>query len=858
MAGGAPAGWTVEHTELDVTFEASSVLVRSTLEVRFLGAGEDQPTPLVLDGIELELLEITLDGDEVESPSLEVGERTLRLDLGPRRGASLTTTCRPLARDPQDLGVVVQPGLINSHLEPTGLRRVTYCLDHPSQRSTYRTTLRASRAQFPSLWAGGNLLGERDLGDGRFERTFEDPVPKPTYLVSLVAGNFAERRRVCTLPNGQSVEVLLLAPPHLVDGGDYAFEVLEATMAYDLDHGGVAYDLDRLALVAVAGYPDATEYRGAMYFEPSTLLVDPSGSSDDDLLPILANVSHEYLHHTRGNRVGLASWGQLTVKEGLTVLAQNDLREQLDGPASRIAAVSFLRRVQFPEEGTLKVAVVPSDPPPATAMYNRTTYLKGAEIFRMLRLVAGEEAFTSAFSSFVEAFDLRPAEVADLVDRLKVAAPAVAADLDAVARWFSLVGRPVVEATVTSRGDRLAVHLERVDQLGDTEPVAIPVDLACLDAHGIVPSTVEGRASTEHRILLRGRAADVVLETTAGAVPSLLRGFSAPIDLRVNLADVDLGRILQHDPDPYAAWSAAEQLKARVVDAVRSESPRQADDPLAVLVGALRSRLEAGADPALLAELLAIPSEVALADREPVIDVDGTHAGVLRLSAGLGEALGEVLTQMVAGFVDQPAATTPVARAQRSMVDAALRLLGARGSSADWELIAGAVREGGSTVSTRALAVACSAGHPDLETLLAETEARWAEAPKLFDRWIRAQSAAPRPETIALVAQLVASPRYDRRDRSRVMAVWFPFCTLNRVAFHDRSGEGYRIFIDEVGELAEVNPGVVLRLVGDLLQFQRFDPQRQQLLRTQLERVRSFTGLGPFALSVVDQLLASP
>ncbi|MGC8512212.1 MAG: aminopeptidase N C-terminal domain-containing protein [Acidimicrobiales bacterium] len=735
---------------------------------------------LDLDGEDLTLREVCVDGERLRSGDYSANPHGLKIDLGDRRAAVVETTSVVLPGDPHNLGIARTPGTLSSVLEPTGLRHVTFCMDNPSVRSTYTVTLVADPAEYPDTFANGQLVSQASLPDGRVSRTFDDPIPKPSYLVSVLAGKFATQAVTVEAASDKLVELAVIAAPESIDGAGFALETLEQTMKFDLGIGGIPYDLDRLLMAAVARHPEATEYHGLMFFEPSLLILDSKGWTDDDVVPIVANVSHEYLHHTRGNRVTVTSWEQLALKEGLTVLAQGDFRAHLEGPAARIDEVAFLRRVQFPEEAVLAVPAVPSKLSDARKAYNRTSYLKAAEAFRMLRRVAGTGAWGQATSTFYNP-DGTPCEV---------------------------------------------------------------------DLNGV--------RSTSHNVLLRDRSVVLEVATRPDVIVSALRDFSAPIDFHMDHTPEELGVLVVYETDVYARWSAAHELKLTAVDAFRSGNESLARQATAVLAGALGEIIARNDDPAVLARLLQIPSEVELGERSVTVDVDGIHRGVTAFAGLLGQSLGPVLAAVVRKGGDDPASTDAQDRAIRSLADSATALLLARGSVDDWELATNAVVNADPTRALRALARALGSGHPGSEELISLSERRWDGAPRLLDRCTRAQTGAARPETVARLRRLLSQPRYDRADRTRVMAVWFPFCTENRVAFHDISGSGYEVFVDELEFLIKVNPGLVPRLVPDFLQMHRFDATRQKMMREQLARVRSFDGLDASVGRIIDRLLESP
>jgi aminopeptidase N len=568
------------------------------------------------------------------------------------------------------------------------------------------------------------------------------------------------------------------------------------------------------------------------------------------------NAAHEYGHHVRGNRVTVRTWGQLALKEGLTVLtAQNDFRAHVLGPGSRVMEILDLRRLQFPEEITIGAPVVRGEVNDPNSLYTRTTYLKGAEIFGMLRVVLGADGWRDVLTTFVARHDLGAAGIDDFLSVARELAPERAADIDGIARWFTQAGRPAL----TVSADAHQVSLQRIDGLADDPPLAMPVVLGFRTLRGapLAVSLDGGAPAHVHTVVLADRARRVAVEAAEPFVLSPLRGYSAPVDLAVDVPAEHLAVLVEHDDDAFARWWAAQELMIRTIDAHRAGNTAAADQALAVLVDALARVAAVEPDPALLAQLLAVPDEFMLGDREAVIDVDGVAKGLDHLRVHLGTALHDALLDVWQRFdVDDPHGATPADIGTRLLVEPVLAPLLAAGSADGTALALVALDSPNATRAIRAFTQLAHADHVAFDELVEATYQRWQHAPKLVDRWLRAQSGARRADTIQRVAALASGPLYDRADRSRVMGVWFPFATRNRSVFHHPSGEGYRIFVDELGALMPRNAGLAVRLVGDLLQFTRFDAHRQALLRAELERMVAMDGMPDFAVGIVQSLLA--
>lgn len=846
--------WRVTHVVLRMELATDRVLTTAELHVE--PVDEVTAAPLVLDGRDLETLEVVVDGRVLGDSEYTLAERTLTIDLPPGPHVVGTRVAAVPGR-PNDKGFVFGHGLLSTNLEPQGFRRITWFVDRPANRSTYDVTLVGDPATFPVMRSNGDPSGSGTTDDGRSWARFVDPVDKPSYLFAMVAGDLRTRSTPHTTRSGRTITLTVAAPPDLIDGADFALWAMPVVLAFDEAHGGIEHDLDELVFVAVPGYPDATEYHGLMFFDPSLLVADTRGHVDDDLILVLLNVAHEYGHHVRGNRVTVRTWGELTLKEGLTVLtAQNDVRVHVLGPAARILDVLDLRRLQFPEEVTIGAPPLRGEVPDPTALYNRTTYLKGAEIFGMIRTVLGPERWLDVFTTFVMRHDLGAAAVADFLAVARERAPEQAAAIDAIAGWFTRVGRPALDVSVAEPG---AVVVRRTDALTDDPCVGMPLVLGFRSADGApLPVSLDGSAPADvHTVVLTGRDARLSVDAPEPFVLSPLRGYSAPVDVAVDLPDDHLAVLVEHDDDPYVRWWAGQELMIRAVDAHRAGDAAAAGaavDVLAVTLGRVTPAVD---DPVLLAQILAVPDEFMLGDRDAVIDVDGVADGLSFLRRRLGEELRATLLDTWHRFAtDDPQGASPADLGARMLIEPVLAPLLAVADTDGTALAIAALDAPNATRAMRAFSQLAHVDHVPFDDLVAATYDRWQDAPKLVDRWLRAQSGARRSDTIARVAALAAGPLYDRNDRSRVMGVWFPFATRNRVVFHHPSGEGYRVFVDELGELMPLNAGMAVRLVGDLLQFKRFDEHRAALMRSELQRMADMDGMPGFAVDIIHSLLA--
>lgn len=844
--------WNLSRVRLVLSLSASSVDVATELEVE---SNTDNPGPLVLDGRNLITNEVCVNDTTLGFERCRIEATRLEIDLPPGRHTVSTKVRAPVGR-PGDKGFVHHDGLLSTNLEPQGFRRITWFPDSPRVRVPFDVTLEADVQSFPTMLTNGVRIDGGQSDDGRHWVRYQDPVPKPSYLFSAVAGTLALRSAIHTSHSGEPITITVAAPPQLIEGSDFALWAMDEVMSFDEANGGVPHDLPELVFVAVPGYPDATEYHGLMFFDPALLIADPSTSTDDDILVILANVAHEYGHHVRGNRVTVSSWDQLALKEGLTVLtAQNDFRRHILGEAARILDVLDLRRLQFPEESTIGAPVVRPPSADPTSLYTRTTYLKGAEIFGMLRRVLGEQSWNSTFAEFVRRHDLGSAAIEDFVAVAKAVRPDLSATIDGVSRWFSIIGRPAV--TINWDESRGVLSAKRSDALRDDPPVAIPLSIGFLASDGSpTPARIEGTNHPSEAVLvLEGREKEWRVETPVPTVITPMRGFSAPIDFEVSESNERLALIVRCGSDPFVRWWASEELMIRVVNQFRSGDSTAASSTTEALAEVLTWSVDSIDDPVLLAQILALPDEYMLGDRDTTIDVDGVATGLTFLRHRLGLSLSGHVNRRIEKLLrsDLAVSRRPDALAARMLLEPCFALLVASG---ELDLATRAMAHSEPTVALRAFTQIAHSDAINLDEIAESQFVRWGNHPRLVDRWIRALSGSRRLDTIDRVERLVRGPLYERSNRSRVMALWFPFATRNRAVFHHQSGRGYRIFVDELAELMPDNPGTAIRLVGDLLQFKRFDSNRNALMRSELTRLTNVSGMPDFAVAVLRDLLA--
>src|SRR5690242_4537990 len=568
LADYRPPAWTVEQIELEFDLGIDGSEVRSRLHLRRDPA---QDAPLRLDGEGLELVAIALDGQPLEAQAYRYGDNVLEID-GVRDGSVLETRVRvqPAANTALEglyLSGSREHGFLLTQCEAEGFRHITFFPDRPDVLARYTVTLRADRARFPVLLAGGNPDGAGELPDGRHWARFVDPYPKPCYLFALVAGRLSKIERGYRTADGREVQLVIWAEPDVIDCCGYAMDALERAMRWDEQAYGRSYDLDVFHVVATHDFNmGAMENKGLNIFNAKYLLADPDTTTDDEYRHVEAVVAHEYFHNWSGNRVTCRDWFQLSLKEGLTVFREQSFSADMNSaPLKRIEDVALLRRAQFPEDaGPLAHPVRPAQYSEINNFYTATVYEKGAELVRMLAGRLGAEGFRRGTDLYFSRNDGRSATIEDFLAAL---GEANGIDLTPYLAWYGQAGTPRLKAHGEYDAARreYALTLSQHTPPGARQPhkqaVPIPVKLALFGADGrLLPLHLDGQTAATEAVVVLAEAGQryVFRDVAERPVPSLLRGYSAPVILECDYAPAELALLLAHDPDGFNRWEAGQ------------------------------------------------------------------------------------------------------------------------------------------------------------------------------------------------------------------------------------------------------------------------------------------------------------
>ncbi|MBL9102441.1 MAG: aminopeptidase N [Myxococcales bacterium] len=860
-----PPHFLVDRVDLRFELGESATLVHATLEVR-RAPGAPQGAPLVLDGESLQLVAIAVDGKK--DPTHIVDGGSLILPAVPD-AFTLTTTVEVHPESNTELnGLYRSSGNFCTQCEADGFRRITYFLDRPDVMARYSVRIEADRARYPVLLGNGNRVATGELEGGRHFAEWVDPFPKPCYLFALVAGDLRCLPGEFVTRSGRAVRLEIWVEPDNIDRCAHALRSLERAMKWDEDTFGLEVDLDIYMIVAVGDFNmGAMENKGLNIFNSKYVLARPDTATDDDYNAIESVIAHEYFHNWTGNRVTCRDWFQLTLKEGLTVLRDRLFSADMGSPAvKRIADVLGLRTVQFAEDrGPMAHPIRPESYIEMNNFYTATVYEKGAEVLGMLRTLLTPAGFRKGMDLYFQRHD---GQAVTCDDFRQAMADANGRDLEQFGRWYSQVGTPVVRARASHdpAAATLALTLEQAPPAGrdHAAPLHIPVAMGLLDADGSsLRPRLDGQPAASDTLVLELREPAQTFTFTdvpRAPVVSLLRNFSAPVELEFPRSDDDLALLMAHDPDPFARWDAGQELGRRALlrlaDDVAAARPLALDPRL--VDGCARTLADDRLDGSLKALALTLPNERILGQHQAVVAVDELHVARQFAVRALARALHAPLTAALQATA--PRGPYSIDRAEvdrRRLHNLALAYLV---SVDDPDALALAVRQFDSadnmTDSQDALACLIDHAGPERDAALARFHARWHGDPLVIDKWFTLQAVANPDDTLDRVLALLGHQDFTLHNPNRARALLGAFSMRNQFHFHRPCGRGYALLADNVLALDEHNPHLAARLVGAFNNWRRFDGARQTLMRSQLARVAAHPALSKSTREIVDRALA--
>jgi len=864
-----PPAWLIDTVELDVKLHPNATRVRAVLALK---PNETTPAPVVLDGEDLKLIGLSLNDTPLTAEQYVVTPDGLTIPQPPAGPFKLTieTELDPAANT-RLMGLYKSGATYCTQCEAEGFRRITYFPDRPDVMAVYTTRVEAEKAEAPVLLANGNCIEAGDIaGTTRHFAVWHDPFPKPSYLFALVGGRLGFIEDRLTTASGRNVVLRIYVEPGKEGRCAWAMDSLKRSMRWDEQAFGREYDLDIFMIVAVSDFNmGAMENKGLNVFNDKYVLATADTATDQDYASIEAIIAHEYFHNWTGDRITCRDWFQLCLKEGLTVFRDQEFTsDQRSRSVKRIADVRGLRAHQFVEDaGPLAHPVRPEVYNEINNFYTATVYEKGAEVVRMLKTLLGPDGFRQGMDLYFTRHDGHAATVDQFIACF---ADANSADLGQFMRWYSQAGTPDVAVTVSHDAKTQICRLEIAQVVPPTpgqpikQPMVIPIALGLIGADGRdLPLVLADGRKVERGVVTLTKPSDS-FEFTGIAqrpVPSLNRGFSAPIKLSANLSADDLRFMAARDSDPFNRWQALQTLATTLlidnVSAIRTgKSPREDAGLLAAFAAILNDR---DLEPAFVALALTPPSEADIA-RDIGRDVDPEAIFAARkalrtaMAAHLGTALPETYQRFAATGPYSPDAASA---GRRALKNACLDLLAVSAEPAAIARVASQYAAA-DNMTDRMAALATLSVHdlPQREAALGDFYRRFESDPLVIDKWFTLQAMIPEPGTLARVRELTNHPAFSFANPNRIRALIGAFAQSNQKEFNRGDGAGYEFLADTVLALDPKNPQVAARLMTAFRSWRALEPTRRVKAEAALRRVAAAASLSRDVKDIVGRTLA--
>ena len=830
----ASPDWLIPKTHLDVQIfdEYACSIITLTLE----SAGQTV-RPLSLQGEHLEFISAVCDGVAVDSQHITLNDDGLVITgLPPRCTLAITSRLNPYTNTALE-GLYASGDMLCTQCEPEGFRRIAYFADRPDVMSIFTTRIEAD-LKYPNLLSNGNLKTTETLDNGRHVAIWHDPHPKPSYLFALVAGDLACVKDRFIRASGQLVELHIYVEHGNEHLTDHAMDSLKASMKWDEDVYGLEYDLDLFQIVAVSHFNmGAMENKGLNIFNSKFVLADEQTATDDDLARVESIVAHEYFHNWTGNRVTCRDWFQLTLKEGLTVFRDQCFSADMhDEGVKRAEDINILRNVQFSEDASPTAHPIrPEQYAEINNFYTPTVYEKGAEIIRMMHQVLGPQAYRKGIDIYFERHDGQAVTCDDFISALDDASDA---DIRQFEIWYRQAGTPELAARREGK-DRLSFSQSLAPTAANTstDPMPIPVKLGLVGKQGeaIAFSVDGGTSDTEHLVMVDSAHKTVSLSSDnadiADAVPSILRGFSAPVRLVHDLERDEIAHLASFDSDKVNRYEAFQTLYQQAISARLAVA---CDEQLEDILGQAIARLldDSQLDDDFKALSLSLPSQ---AETEQAASMHGyaDPVAIYWARMALGAALGRQAAEWITDFISDD--THQDASGSRHLLGRALSLgvlAGDEGCIHRAEMLA--VHDN-MTVSMAALRALNNSDNHAGERALSKFHDRWQDQPLVMEKWLSLKASSAHSSDIDAVRRLMAHPAFDIGNPNKVRAVLGSFCSANPVHFHHASGSGYRFIAEQMLVLDARNPQIAARLGISLTRYAHYQPERQKLMCDMLQ-----------------------
>ncbi|MBV1908504.1 MAG: aminopeptidase N [Kangiellaceae bacterium] len=862
-----PSQYVITTTRLDFELHSGYVIVHSSLSVSLNPlCSETELKPMVLNGVELELQQLTINNKELSQQDFKLEPEQLTIfKVSP--SFTIETMVKIFPNKNTSLeGLYLSNGKFCTQCEAEGFRKITYYLDKPEVMAEFFVSIEADKKNFPSLLSNGNLIEKIDIANGRHRVKWHDPFPKPSYLFALVAGDFDCLDDQFTTMSGKSVELKLFVDKGKLNQCQFAMESLINSMKWDEQEFGREYDLNLYMIVAVGDFNmGAMENKGLNVFNTAYVLANKQTATDSDFEGVERVIAHEYFHNWTGNRVTCRDWFQLSLKEGLTVFRDQKFSEDMQSAAvERIDQVKIIRAAQFAEDsGPMAHPIRPDSYIEMNNFYTVTVYNKGAEVIRMMHTLLGKQGFRSGMDLYFKRHD---GQAVTCEDFIKAMEDANKIDWQLFRNWYRQAGTPelVVKQTVTDKQQYIlsfTQHCPNTPGQTNKEPFLIPVKLGFISLEGFpVEFMLKGQSKRQKETLLILDKSNQTFEIefdssidTSRIIPSLLRDFSAPVKLSFNYTQQQLATLFAYDSNAFNRWDAGQSLMSNLL---LSDSEQLSKEEISSISLAIEKVVSDKAlDPSLKALAIQLPNLNSLIGEADTIDLDRLFTKYRQLDEHICQSLSSMWLEI---YQANHIVTNPTS-GNRWLKNTALAYL-LEANEEEYTVLALNQQKNADNMTDEvcALRAILRTNH---KTRSESTELffnKWKDEDLVMDKWFSAQVQSDDPSVISEIKHLMQHEKFSITNPNKVRSLIGAFVSGNTMQFHNATGEGYQLLADIILELNLVNPQIGARMAKQFGAWRKFDKKRQALIREHLEHILTIDNLSNDIFEVIDKSLQEP
>jgi len=859
-----PSQYLIYRTRLSFELGESHTIVSAELDVK--RNPEDtrpQLLPLTLDGVDLELMSIKINGQQLKPTEFEATPTQLSINKVSDKFTLSTRVKIEPQKNTSLEGLYTSSGKFCTQCEAEGFRKITYYLDRPDILSEFKVRVEGNKQEYPLLLSNGNPIESGELDDGRHFVTWHDPFPKPCYLFALVAGDLDCLDDSFTTMSGRQVKLQVFVDKGKLDQCQFAMQSLVNSMRWDEQKYGREYDLERYMIVAVGDFNmGAMENKGLNIFNTAYVLANQKTATDDDFEGVERVIGHEYFHNWTGNRITCRDWFQLSLKEGLTVFRDQQFSEDMQSPAvQRIDQVKIIRAAQFAEDsGPMAHPVRPDSYIEMNNFYTVTVYNKGAEVIRMMHTLLGEARFRRGMDMYFERHDGQAVTCEDFIQSMETAN---SQDWSLFRHWYSQAGTPRLSVRFTKLDDNeYELSCKQFCPVTKGQPAPkpfmIPLKVGFINHNGQTVNFScdrDKQKTTEELLVITEQEQSFRLFFEPGnsnaddtaIIPSLLRDFSAPVILNYDYTLQELAILFSADPNAFNRWDAGQTLMSRLLLEENAVLDQRA---LSLLEQALVSLLEdEKLDNALKALAVQLPQLSQLVGQSESVDLDKLFAKYRQLRRFVGESL----EHKWFSIYNTTSGDLPGDRQIRNI---ALAYMMIADDDKHFELAASQQSHADNmTDEIAALKVIANSSEGYKSEYLAEFYDKWQDEELVMDKWFSAQVQNDSEAILDHLSTLMKHAKFSLENPNKVRAVIGAFVAGNLLQFHNATGLGYEFLADTVIRLNTINPQIAAKLAKSFSQWKKLDAKRQALIREQLERIRRTPNLSSDVFEVVDKSL---